>query len=106
MVWLTIMTSIVGAHPSAADVRARIDRSPPDVSSFIERRVGCNHWEGEVFPNGFPPRQREVQNMLRTNHCSSVPRDARRLEIKYRDNAEVLNLLKDTEDLLPNELDR
>jgi hypothetical protein len=105
-VWLAIMMSIVGGQSSAADVRARIDRSPPDVASFIERRIGCNHWEGEVFPNGFPPRQRKVQHVLRTNHCGRVANDARRLEAKYRSNAVVLTLLKDTEYLLPNELER
>jgi hypothetical protein len=94
------------AKSPAADLPSRIDRAPRDVVSFIERRVGCNHWEGEVFPDAFAPRQREVQDMLRTNRCNWVARDARRLEAKYRDNAVVLSLLNDTADLLPNELDR
>lgn len=106
MMWLALIVTVAGVQSSAADVSVRIEHSPADVASFINRRIDCNHWVGEVFPNGFPPRQREVRKVLRSLRCSRVDQDGQRLEAKYRSNAEVMSLLRETADMLPEDFKR
>ena len=103
---MVAMVGVVVAQSSASDIHGRIEHSPSDVAAFIERRISCNHWEGEVFPNGFQPRQREVRRALSNLHCSSIEGDALRLSRKYHARPEVISLLNETEQMLPEELRR
>jgi hypothetical protein len=103
MLWTIAMVGFVSSKPNPTDFRARIERSPIDVASFIKRRIACNHWHGEVFPHGFAPRQHEVRHTLKRLHCKAIESDARRLRQKYRRDPEVITLLTQTEQMLPDD---
>ena len=81
-------------------LRPRIELAPQDVSKFIERRTGCNHFGGEVG-SGDPGRENQVQDMLKKLRCNELASDERALRNAHRDKPDVLKLLDDTVDLMP-----
>ena len=91
---------------SAADdeswqrLKARIELAPRDVTTFIERRTGCNHWDGEA---GGPFREREeqVQSERRKLRCDYIQSDAQKVGRKYRNRPDLLKLIAETADLEP-----
>jgi hypothetical protein len=96
-----MLAVVSGVEPSAGDdLRARIDRSPQDVATFIDRRIGCNHWGGEGGTE-YPERERQVRHALAALRCDRIDQDDRALRMKYRRKPQVLELLRETESLLP-----
>ena len=81
-------------------LKARIESAPQPVATFIERRTGCNHWDGEVGSDE-PAREEQVQRARKELRCDQLELDERALRLKYRMRAEVLRLLDDTKDLEP-----
>jgi hypothetical protein len=101
MLVAVMLATMSGAAPSARDdLRARIDRSPHDVATFIDRRIGCNHWGGEGNTE-YPERERQVRHALAALRCDRIDGDERALRMKYRRKPQVLELLSETESLLP-----
>ncbi len=97
-----LMVTMVNADSTEAELRTRINASPPDVAAFVSRRIGCNHWEGESDPAGnIPERESEVQHVLTSLRCQSIDRDERRLRRKYRRNEELIKLLHEVHDFQP-----
>jgi hypothetical protein len=94
------------AVPSAADharweqFHDRIEAAPQPVATFIERRVGCNYWDGEVSGAG-DGRDRTIQRERQKLHCDDIERDERQLRKKHRKSPAVLKLLDDTRELGP-----
>lgn len=78
-------------------LRARIETSPPDVATFIERRAGCNHFYGEEPYDH--QRAEEIKRALRELRCASVDSDERDLRRKHRRQPVILQLLSDTRDI-------
>ena len=81
-------------------LRARIETAPQDVATFIERRTGCNHWDGEVNGTG-DGRDKMVQNERKKLRCDEMDRDERMLRKEHRKSPAVLKLLDDTKELPP-----
>ena len=82
-------------------LKTRIRLAPHDVATFIERRTGCNHFDGEVG-SGYPERERKVQDERKRLRCDQIEVDGQSLRKKYRDKSAVLRPLKQTEHLLPS----
>lgn len=81
-------------------LKARIELAPREVATFIERRTGCNHFDGEVG-SGYPERERMVQDERKKLRCDEIASDERALRKKHHESPEVLTLLCDTKNLLP-----
>jgi hypothetical protein len=81
-------------------LRAQIELAPQAVATFIERRTGCNHWDGEAG-SSYSEREEQVQSERRKLRCDHIQSDAHRLEHRYRGRPEILRLLHDTADLDP-----
>jgi len=81
-------------------LRTRIESAPQEVATFIERRTGCNHFDGEAGSD-YPERERQIQNVRRELRCDEIDVDERALRVTHRDKSEVLQLLDDTKDLMP-----
>jgi hypothetical protein len=97
-----ILLAMMGADWSDAELSARIKASPPDVAAFASRRIGCNYWEGESDPAvNIPERESQIQQALKPLRCESLKRDERRLRRKYRQNGELIRLLREVLDFLP-----
>ena len=77
--------------------RTRVESVPRKVANFIERRANCNHFTGEEPYD--PERAAYLNKTIRELKCARISRDERRLARAYRDRPEILQLLKDTEDL-------
>lgn len=81
-------------------LRARIETSPQDVATFIERRTGCNHFWSEAGSR-YAERERQIQGMLKELRCNDLPADERALRKMHRDKPDVARLLDETKDLMP-----
>lgn len=79
-------------------LRMRVESSPREVAAFIERRAGCNHFQGEEPYDR--QRAEEIGRALRELRCASIDADEQALRRTYRDQPAVLQLLHDTQDLL------
>ena len=79
-------------------LRTRVESAPQKVATFIERRASCNHFAGEEPYDA--ERAAYLRKTLRELKCGRISRDERSLARAYRDRPEILQLLKDTEDLL------
>lgn len=78
--------------------RTRVESAPQKVANFIERRANCNHFAGEEPYD--PERAAFLKKTIRELKCGRISRDERRLARAYRDRPEIVQLLKDSEDLL------
>ena len=103
---MIIVASLLLAQPSAAEdeawqvLKARIESAPQDIATFIERRTGCNHFDGEAG-SGYAEREKQVQAARTELRCDDIETDTRALEDKYGKQPALLQLLEETEDLLP-----
>jgi hypothetical protein len=78
------------------EVRARVERAPKKVASFIERRAYCNHFLGEEpYDNA---RAAELAKTIRELRCNRIDQDERNLRRVYRNSPKMLRLLADTAD--------
>ena len=68
---------------------------PKDARSVAERFVACVHFSGE-FSGDRSERDAEVNKTMRELRCASVEKDLERIRVKYRKNAVVLGILKET----------
>jgi len=93
----------LGAEAPSSHLGQRIDQSPRDVTIFVKRRIGCNHWAGEVFSDNIPERARQVRHALRKLRCDNIRHDERALQTKYRNSPETMHFLQETRDLLPGD---
>jgi hypothetical protein len=81
-------------------LKDRIESARQPVATFIERRTGCNHWDGEVGSSE-PAREEQVQQARKELRCDKIDADERALRMKYQIRSDVLRLLDDTRDLEP-----
>ena len=101
-----IRVGFISEPPPAADderweqLKDRIESAPVDVATFIERRTGCNHFDGEVGSE-YPERERMIQDERKKLRCDEIGADERALRKEHRRSPEVLLLLDDTKHLLP-----
>jgi hypothetical protein len=96
---LAALAAVLAVPSSAeADLIARVERAPKDVSSFIERRAGCNHWLGEVPYDD--ARGAEIARAVRHLRCGDLEREEGKLRRRYRQQPVVLMLLDETTDML------
>lgn len=79
------------------DLRTRVEKSPQNVATFVERRAGCNHFSGEEPYDR--ERADEIAKALRQLRCKSLAQDERTLRRTYRKQPAVISLLKDTREL-------
>ena len=96
---------LVAAQTDADDarweqLRDRIEAAPQSVATFIERRTGCNYWDGEVNGTG-DGRDQTIQRERKKLRCAEIERDERMLRKKHRKHPAVLKLLDDTKELDP-----
>jgi hypothetical protein len=77
--------------------RTRVESAPRKVGTLIERRANCNHFAGEEAYDA--ERAAYLKKTIRELKCGRISRDGRRLARAYRDRPEILQLLKDTEEL-------
>lgn len=81
-------------------LRQRIERAPPPVSAFIERRAGCNHFWGEAG-SSYPEREARIQATLKELRCDRLQADERALRQRYRRQPKVVRLLIETREIGP-----
>lgn len=98
IVVLTLLVLMQPAQQGEEELRVRVDRAPPEVAAFIERRAGCNHWQGEEPYDR--ERAAEIAGTLRELRCGRIERDERALVRKYRNRSDVIQLLCETRDIL------
>ena len=65
---------------------------PSDVSDFIRRAVGCNHWAGEEPYD--EDRRAQIAAAVQSLGCRALDADQAALSRKYAGQAEVLRRLK------------
>ena len=76
-------------------LRERIESAPPRVAAIIYRRMVCNDIRANTLPNpSIAPR------LAREGRCDRIAQDVQSLRRTYRSRADVLRLLRDTENLL------
>jgi len=80
---------------------ARDNHLPDDVRAFIDRRMGCNHWEGEEPFDA--DREREISAAVRDLGCDRLEKDEEALRRKYRAAGPVQKALTDAKDALPGD---
>ena len=95
---LALILSLSPVDDPWKSLKPRVESAPPKVARFIERRSGCNHFLGEEPYD--PERAAELGKALRELRCERIDRDERRLTRAYRGRTDILQLLKDTEDLI------
>ena len=105
MVVIFALALILMQQPPAEDeswerLRQRIELAPQDVATFIERRTGCHHWDGEVG-GGDRDREQQVQSERRKLGCDHIGSDTQALQAKYQRRPDVLQLISETADLEP-----
>lgn len=100
LIVIALALGIYGDGGGREQLHARIARAPHDVAGFIERRVACNHFDGEVG-SGDAERALQIERARGELRCNNLEKDAARLGRKYSRHSEVLRLLRDTADLLP-----
>ena len=96
---------LLAAQSSADDARweklkVRIEAAPLDLSAFIERRAGCNHFDGEVGSD-YPERERMIQDARTKLRCDDIETDEDALRKAHGGSAELLRLLDETRRLMP-----
>ena len=102
---LAAILILAAQSPSDNDYRweqlkARIETAPKGVGTFIERRNGCEYWDGEVNGTG-DGRDQSIQRERKKLRCDQIERDERLLRNEHRKRPAVLKLLDDTKDLGP-----
>jgi hypothetical protein len=83
-----------------AQVQAAVNSAPKDVTNFIERRMACNHWDGEVGSE-YLERERMIQAERKKLRCNCIDADERALRKAHHDSPSVLKLLDDTKEMPP-----
>lgn len=97
MISLTLAL-LLSSDVASDALRTRVESAPRKVAAFVERRANCNHFTGE---EGYDSeRSAYLRKTIRELKCARIERDERRLRQAYRDRPEILQLLKETEDLL------
>lgn len=70
---------------------------PKDVSSFISKRDGCDHFRGELPDPSEKKRMKEVIRKINTL-CKGTDEALAALKKKYANNAKVMSLLNEYEE--------
>ncbi len=81
-------------------LKARIETAPQRIATFIERRTGCNYWDGEFNGTG-DGRDQTIQRERKKLRCDEIERDELMLRKSHRKDPSVLKLLDDTKELGP-----
>jgi hypothetical protein len=55
---------------------------PKDVSAYVERRMGCNHWMGEEPYDA--ARRREIDKAIKDLACTRIDADERSLRQRHK----------------------
>lgn len=96
MIGAVLALALQVSDPADQDI-ARFGPLPRDVSAFIDRRMGCNHFAGE-FNGDRSERDREVTRMMRRLRCDRVEADEARLMKRHAESPTVLKALTVTRD--------
>ncbi len=80
---------------------------PQDVIDFVDRRIGCNHWESEL-PGGMknPDNVKSGRSQVAKKYfdeakCEKLASDEKKLREKYAKKKNVLETLERSKDLTP-----
>ncbi len=74
---------------------------PKDVTSFVDTRKTCDHFQSEPWDPGDEPEVKERREFLfkmTKKYCAGTDRRLSSLRKKYRNNNRVLTILKGFED--------
>ena len=95
---------IAPVAPANQELSARLagdDHLPNDVRAFIDRRMVCNHWQGEEpFTTD---HKREISAAVRDLGCRRLEKDEKALRRKYRGAGPVRKALTDAKDAIPGD---
>jgi hypothetical protein len=69
---------------------------PKEISVFVGRRTGCNHWMGEDAYDA--ARSREIAAAIRKLGCDQLDAEEVRLRARHRDAPEVHKALDQARD--------
>ncbi|GLS46433.1 hypothetical protein [Methylobacterium brachythecii] len=64
-----------------------------EVASYVERRRGCNHWEGEDAYDA--PRGRDIATAIKTLGCERLHAEERCLRKLYQAKPEIRKAIDD-----------
>ncbi|MBV1775677.1 hypothetical protein KSF73_08090 [Burkholderiaceae bacterium DAT-1] len=87
---LSIFTSSVGAEPASLSDLTK--DHPKDVTLLVERIAMCTHFAGEEPYDA--ARRKEIATAMKQYRCMQLDQDEATLRKRYKDNPEILNVLK------------
>jgi hypothetical protein len=93
-----LATAPAGAAEETYDEEmARLTRGmPADVADYIPRLIGCIHWGGEYGGDETPPeRVKQINDAMAALKCDTIEADGKALSARYRNNAAIVQRLKD-----------
>lgn len=64
---------------------------PADVRAYIDRRHGCNHWQGEDAYDA--ERRRDIDAAIKALACHRLARDEARLRRRHAHSPRVLKAM-------------
>ena len=96
MIALALALALQVSDPGEQDI-ARFGPLPREVTAFIDRRIGCNHFAGE-FNGDRSERDREVAKAMRELRCNRLEADEARLARRHAKSPTVLKALTETRD--------
>ena len=77
---------------------------PLEVKLFIDRRVGCIHFDSEKAPDNDPGRVRMIEDSIRRLRCDYLERDERRLRARYATTPGVIEAIERYSDASPSDI--
>jgi hypothetical protein len=93
---MTVLLWVAAFTPGTEAPRAV---PPADVRAVIERRTGCDHWQGEDPYDA--ERGRQIEKAIRALRCATIDADEAKMRARYRSRPDIVRLLQPPSDPPP-----
>ncbi len=88
---IAVFIAPVAFSQETADVEQLIKHMPKAVSSYISRRVECNHWGGEEAYNH--ERAKQIEKAVKPLRCDRLDSDEKDLLAKYQNEPKIIKAI-------------
>jgi hypothetical protein len=95
-IFLLGIATIAAGGMARAGAASSAGALPAEISSFVDRRSGCEHWGGEEAYDD--ARGREIDAAMKKLDCVDIERDQARLRKRYAHSPAVLKILAQAPD--------
>lgn len=98
-----LVASIIAALTGCDDGKPLVSAKPAanpaqDVTDYVARRAGCNHWGGEEGTDA--PRRAEINRAMTGLKCGQIDQDEAALLRRYGDKPQLLQQIRAAKDAL------